>query len=90
MTVRKFAHTLVVRDEDVRRTTAVDLLEWHEEKAITELVRAVHKAGYAGMTWPRVGRVPMVLMDGELRVRQSPRENVYEWHVTAQVEAMPR
>lgn len=75
--------------DEVKRTSAVDLLAWTEERMLRELVSEVYKAGMVGLSWPTLERVPMTLMDGELHETQ-PGQNVYEWRVVASVKAMPR
>lgn len=77
-----------ISEDDRRRTTAIDLLEWYEEKVLTELVRRVYKTGMVGETWPVIERIPMRMQDGEL-VRCGPQD-VTEWRIVASVEAEPR
>lgn len=79
---KRFTHTQVVSAEKARRTTAVDLLSWTEERVMMELVRAVYKAGYVGTAWPELVRVPMKLVFGQ--------PTVEEWRITATVRAVPR
>lgn len=78
-------------DKEVQRSSAVDLLEWAEEKVLAELTRRVYRAGYRGTSWPELKRVPLALIDGEFReILPGERLNIYKWRVVAVVEVEPR
>ncbi len=88
MTIKKFTVTFDVDELQRQRfVSEVDLIERTEEKVLRELVAEVHKAGYEGTSWPKVGRVPMGWTNGELIV---DRSNPEFWRITARVEATPR
>lgn len=87
----KMASVHEMLDQDVRRSSAVDLLAWAEEKVLSELTRQVYRAGLRGTSWPELKRVPLALIDGEfLEILPGERLNIYKWRVVAVVEVEPR
>lgn len=92
MTIKKFAVTQLVTEAQRKRTDAVDLIAWTEERVLRELVSEVYKAGYEGMSWPKVGRVAFGPGDngGRVVLVGDQLDRVEDWYITAQVEATPR
>lgn len=82
--IQKFTTRLVLSERDRRSAVAEgrDLVAETEARALAELVKAVHLAGYVGEGWPTVERCAFNRMEP-----CEPGEPVTFWHITVRVKA---
>lgn len=88
----KYGHMQIV-SELGRKHAPIDLLQRAEEQSLAELIMKVHHDRRVGTGWPKVKRIPMTWIMGELReLTDDLRENYepVEWHIHVSVRTLPR